>query len=196
MDNVRGRYRDHLRVAVLAALGVVACGPVVGALWAWLSPRGEAVVATGGLYVSEAGSQAAIASDGYFAVLGLLAGLSCGVVTFFATRGRGVAASVALAAGGCGGSLIAWLSGGWLGPEEVRLAARGADVGTRIDLPLHIGAPGVLLAWPIAAVSVLLVLTAALERIDPPGAWSPPPGGGFPHEPGAPYEPRAPYGAA
>lgn len=165
--------RHPIAVGVLTAAAVAACGPVVGALWVWLAPRGEAVVAADGVYVAHPDGQAAIAADGSFAVIGLGAGLLCGIVVYLATRGRGVAAALGMAAGGSAGSLVAWLTGVWLGPGSVRVAARGADVGTRIDLPLDLGARGVLLVWPIAAVAVLMILTAALDRVDPPGAWRP-----------------------
>jgi hypothetical protein len=174
-------FARRVATGLLVALAVAACGPVMGALWAWLSPRGLAVVGPGGVLVADTQSQAAIAADGYFAVLGLTVGLACGVVAFLATRGRGVVAAVALAAGGCAGSVLAWWTGAWLGPEEVRIAARGADVGARLEVPLEIGAPGVLLAWPIAAVSVLLVLTAMFDRVEPDGAWRTP--GPYRHRP-------------
>jgi hypothetical protein len=169
---VPSRLRREVGVAAALAATVAATGAVVGAVWVWTTPRAQAVVGDGGVFLADPEGQAAIATDGRFALLGAGAGLCCGLLAFVVLRHRGVSAAVGLAAGGVAASVLAWRLGTWLGPEAVSVAAKGAAAGTRLDLPLELRATGVLLAWPLLAVASYLVLTAALVREDPPGAWA------------------------
>jgi hypothetical protein len=177
---VPSRLRREVGVGAALAVAVAAPGALVGALWVWTAPRAQAVVGDGGVFLTEPEGQAAIATDGRFAVLGAVVGLLCGLLGFVLVRQRGVATALGLAAGGLAGSVLAWRLGAWLGPEAVSVAAKGAAAGTRLDLPLELRATGVLLVWPLVAVASFLVLTAALVREEPQGAW-----------PSAPEEPPA-----
>jgi hypothetical protein len=55
--------------------------------------------------------------------------------------------------------VLAWRLGHLLGPEELLPRASSAAEGTTLRGPLDLRAVGVLLLWPIAAVSGFLSLT-------------------------------------
>lgn len=106
----RGRGR-RVTVAVLAAaaLGAVALGLVVGQVWRLIAPRLPVVKVEGGYrYVGDAQSEQPVAADGWFGLLGLIAGILAAVLAWWLLRHRrGVAVLAMLVLG----SLV----GGWLG---------------------------------------------------------------------------------
>ncbi|MFE5869162.1 hypothetical protein ACFQ6V_10970, partial [Streptomyces roseifaciens] len=75
---------------------------------------------------------------------------------------------------------VAWRVGTALGPTtDVVAAARAAGRGVVFDAPLKLAAKGALLAWPLAAMAVHLLLTALFGPRDP----EPEPDWSVPEEP-------------
>ncbi|GAA1083624.1 MULTISPECIES: hypothetical protein [Kitasatospora] len=167
----------EVRIGVLIAAGGALLGVVLGLLWLWLAPRvGLVVKGDQLLYADPEGEQRA-GADSVFALLGLGAGLVTALTAFLFTRGRGggVAVAAGLAVGGLAGSVIGWQLGMKLGPASDLVAhARQVGDGGRFSAPLELGAHGALLVWPMTAMVLLLVLSAAFGKReeDPPPYWA------------------------
>ncbi|WP_431678061.1 hypothetical protein [Kitasatospora sp. KL5] len=179
----------ELRIGALITVAGALLGVVLGLLWLWLAPRvGLVVKGEQLLYADPEGEQRA-GADSVFALLGLGAGVVTALAAFLSTRrrGGGIAVAVGLALGGLAGSVIAWQLGTRLGPTSDLVAhARQAGDGGRFSAPLELGAHGALLVWPMTAMVLLLVLSAAFGKReeDPPPYWaSPQPWAHHPQEP-------------
>lgn len=146
------------RLGDVLAVHAVAAG-LVGLGWYALAPRLTYTVVggTAALFDETRYSQV-FWGDGTFAVLGLLAGVACAVVLLL--RGQtGVGLPVGVAVGGVVGSLAAWWLAVQLGPG--RLDALAAAVGDgEVRAGPELLAPGVMVVWPVAALTVVLVATA------------------------------------
>ncbi|MDT3398786.1 hypothetical protein RKE29_19405 [Streptomyces sp. B1866] len=162
-----GLRADVVRAALTGA-AVAVSGVLLGLLWLWLAPRVPLVSDGRAVYLKNSESEEAIGADGTFVLLGLAFGAVSAAVVFWSHRRGGVPLVVALAAGGLLGSVVAWRLGVWLGPESDIVAhARRVGRGVVFDGPLELGAKGALLAWPVAAMMVHLVLTGLLGPRDP-----------------------------
>ena len=155
-----------------------------------------------GLYRVGESNESAIGADGWFAIVGVLAGIAVALAVYLATRPGRVVPLVALAVGGVAGALVAWRTGAFLGPGDLVSSAASLPVGHRLDAPLKVSAYGVLLTWPMAAVITFFGVSAGADAspaLDPghpaedPGpqvpAWSPV-SPVSPDGPVAPSEPR------
>lgn len=167
----------ELRIGALLTVAGVLLGVVVGLLWLWLAPRVMLVATSDAIrYVDPEGEQRA-GADGVFALLGLGAGLLSALVAFLLTRqrGGGIAVAAGLGLGGLAGSLVAWQLGVRLGPStDVIANAKAAGKGVEFSSAIDLGARGALLVWPMAALVLLLILSAALGKReeDPPPYWA------------------------
>lgn len=166
-----------LRLAVLV-------GAVLGVIWWRVAPRVMVEVTADGLALVDPAGKAFIAADGWFAVLGALAGLVCGVIGVLRWRRDGIGLAVGEAAGGVLGALVAMLVGQWLGRSTLD---GSAAVGTIAEASLQVRATGVLLAWPLVALLVVVAVAVSFglddpEPVGPDDAVSPgaPPGPGSP----------------
>lgn len=179
--------------ALITAAGAL-LGLLVGVLWLWLAPRVMLVASTDAIrYVDPEGEQRA-GADGVFALLALAAGALTALVAFLLTRrrGGGIAVAVGLATGGLAGSVVAWQLGMKLGPStDVIANAKRAGQGVDFSAAIELGAPGALLVWPMTAMVVLLILSAAFGKReqDQPPYWAGPqwqqPTSGTPQDPPA-----------
>jgi hypothetical protein len=151
-----------LRLALLQLMLSLA----LGALWFVVAPTPEYEVASGGLFFVSSQPSEFIAMDGWFAGLAAVAGIVAGL---YVARGDrwSIPALVLVAAGGLGGSWLAWKLGHALGPGEAQLEA-GLVGGTIVYGPLDLEALGVLAVWPI--VSLVVVLFALAWRSPEPEA--------------------------
>lgn len=159
--------RREIAVAALAFLAVAALGPLVGLVWAWVSPRAPAIRLEGDAYqhVSDAPEQA-VAADGWFSVLGLGLGILIAILAYAGLRRyRGVPMLLAITAGSLVSAYLAWRVGEAIGADEL-IRARAAAPGERIELPLHLGATGLDPAdpwWPrITGAAAFQALAAAV----------------------------------
>jgi hypothetical protein len=149
-----------------AAAVCVPLGIPLGVAWWWLAPIPLVVVRGDGVFLTNPETSAFIAADGWFAALGLLAGLLSAGLVYGVARGRGVPALLGLTIGGLLASLVAWQLGHLLGPDELLPRAEAAAEGATLEAPLDLRAWGVLLLWPVAAISGFVALTLRLEPSD------------------------------
>ncbi|MFD8610798.1 DUF2567 domain-containing protein [Streptomyces sp. NPDC059631] len=165
---IRAELREAAVVTVAVALG----GVLLGLLWLWLAPRvlmvGTVTQDSWAIYLKDVEGEQAIGIDGTFTLLAVGLGVLSAVAVFLSRRRGGVPLVVALCVGGLLGSLLAWRLGVWLGPQQDIFAhARAVGQGKTFPAPLHLGATGALLAWPLAALVVHLALTALFGPRDP-----------------------------
>ncbi|UWE08948.1 ABC transporter permease [Actinacidiphila bryophytorum] len=185
---------SEVRRGALVALLVTVCGVALGLLWLWLSPRVPLVSDGRAVYLKDTEGEEAIGGDGTFALIAAGLGILTAAAVFWRYRRGGIGVVLGLAAGGVLASLVGWRLGVWLGPDT-DIVAHATAVGPKVvfDAPLELRAKSALVAWPIAAMVVHLVLTSAFGPRDPdvPGAkslypaWTPPP----PPNPSAPPPP-------
>ncbi|MET8970683.1 DUF2567 domain-containing protein [Streptomyces hydrogenans] len=163
---------EVLQGLVVTAASAVA-GAVLGALWVWLAPTVQLISDGKGVYLRDSEGEAAIGADGTFVLLALAFGAVAGLVVFLARRKGGVPLVLGLAIGGVLGSLLAWWLGTKLGPTADVVAhakAVGPEVVFDAPLKLQMGAAA-MLAWPLAATVVHLLLTGLFGPRDPEPGW-------------------------
>lgn len=178
--------RDEGRVPLAVVAAIVLTAAPVGLVWAALSPRVSVSFSTQGPSLEQPESSEFFNADTSFLLALLVAGLVTGAVAWLLTRGRGPGIAVALAVGGTlAGAIAREVGGRWVVDARLaRLCAAGCDLydGTpdvRAGL-VEIGSGAVYLGgivWSIAALVVLVVLTAAFDREEDESArpWSAPP---------------------
>lgn len=144
-------------------------GPLAGLLWANTIPKVTYVIIQGEPLIADPEGEGPVGIDGRFALIGLAAGLLCGIAAY-AARGRrnDIALILGIAAGGVAASLLAWKTGHLIGlghfDDVVRHGRDGATVTGVADLR----AKGVLVFWPVAAVAAYGLLEVLVRRL-PPG---------------------------
>lgn len=132
----RRRWRS-VRAALLLGTVVAAFGPAVGWLWANLAPRVAVIKTDQGFVYADAEPEQAVAADGWFAILGLAAGVALALLAWvLLRRHRGIAVMVGLTLGSLGGALLAWWIGHKIGLAQFEGVRDSAAVGTRLDAPL------------------------------------------------------------
>ncbi|MFI8432371.1 ABC transporter permease [Streptomyces sp. NPDC079020] len=164
----------ELRQAAVVMVLVALTGLGLGLLWLWLAPRVPLISDDTAVFLKDSEGEEAIGADGTFVLLALVFGaVTAAAVVFFRRRG-GIWLVVGLALGGLLGSLLAWRVGVWFGPtSDVVAHAREVGKGVVFDAPLELHAVGAVLAWPIAAMSVHLGLTAMFGPSDIEPDWGP-----------------------
>jgi hypothetical protein len=131
-------------VAVLVLLGVP-----IGAWWWAVAPPVVATWTGAGFFPIQTEPDGYITADLQFGLWMLVFGIAA---SWWARRrwlASPVIALIALILGLLGAAALAVLVGGWLGPS----ATPDVLVGTRVEGPLRLRAPGLLLIGPIAAVA-------------------------------------------
>jgi hypothetical protein len=156
---IRGRPPSLRRVVVEALLVCLVAGLLVGLLWFLLAPQFSVEMVGEELRPSGPMGENQFGTDAWFAVISGVAGVLIALVLFTRHRHRPVATVCALAAAGLVGSAVAWRLGVLLGPDPVTGTLQDMADGTRLDLPLDLRASGVLLAWPIASVATVVVMS-------------------------------------
>jgi len=145
---------------MLVMVGLAMCaGAGVGVLWTLIAPTVTAVVGESSITLTEHQSGRMFGREG---ILGLLSA-GAGIASAVAARGwlhrAGPFAVLALAVSGFLGSVVAWRTGVWLGPDPVETLT-GLTVSGTVPLPFELRSYGILLVWPIAAVFVTLWMLA------------------------------------
>jgi hypothetical protein len=128
-----GSMTAALAVAVLVALA----GAGIGWLWAELAPRIAVIKAEQGFLYADSEPEQAVAGDGWFAILGAVAGLLFAVLAWYLLRRyRGPAILVGLTLGSLVGAVLAWWVGYKIGLAQFDQARQVAAMGARLNAPL------------------------------------------------------------
>ena len=155
-----------LWTAILGTVFVIPLGVLAGFVWLWLAPR--AMVSAdgkGGAQLLNPETKAFAGADVTFLFITVVAGLLCGIVAALLARHRGVAVSVALAAGGTiAAVLAAWIGRAMSGGPAAHWAHHVSAGHHRFFIELT--TRQYLVVWPLAAVLVTFV--AALATPDRP----------------------------
>ncbi|HSK25455.1 MAG TPA: hypothetical protein VK894_00915 [Jiangellales bacterium] len=162
------------RAALEILLSSLVAAVALGATWSAVVP--DVVVTVGADGDPRLGSGAAsgvFGFDAWFLVLGAACGLLLGPVLFVRHRRYPVVVVVSLVVAGVLGSLLAWWVGTALGPGPTAERAAGLTEGATLLLEPGLEAYGVLLAWPIAGLVAVLVVSAWLDDRSPLAAATP-----------------------
>jgi hypothetical protein len=155
---LRGRRPSTPRVFLEAIVVCVVAGLLVGLLWFLLAPEFAVEMVGGELRPSGPMGESRFAADAWFAIISGIAGVLITLVLFTRHRHRPVETMCALVIAGLAGSVVAWRLGVLLGPAPITGALDDLAEGTRLELPLGLGATGTLLAWPIGSVAAVIVM--------------------------------------
>lgn len=158
---------------LIGVLSMVA-GVLVGLIWRAVAPLVQGVVSVSNgqksAYYSNPETKGFVGQDGTFGICAAVAGILLAVAAFVWFRRRGpVGAAVALAGAGIGAAYFASWFGTWLGPGHGSIFAAAQNVpnnGT-FNLPLTIGATGVIWLWPAIAVGLYFLLMLIFGPSDP-----------------------------
>lgn len=153
-------------VGVMASVMVgafVVAGAIAGMVWSRLglsAGQVEMVMGEDGpIFRNEFDAGQVVAMDGWFAVLGLIAGAVVGSVLFVVFRGNGPWATLCLTVASAIGAVVAFGVGALAANDQVIVAWEPrAEIGAPLSAPLTVHAYGVLLAWPIATLVGIAVL--------------------------------------
>ena len=164
-----------MRTAALVVVCSVLVALPVGLAWWLLAPLTLVEKRSDGLYrVGGEGDETAVAADGWFAAITLVAGIVVALVVYLRTRpGRVVPLRRPWPSAGCSGRSRPGSSGHLLGPGSLQATAAGRPKGATFHGPLDVSAYGVLMAWPMAAVITYFAVAAGAETGDheqPPDA--------------------------
>jgi hypothetical protein len=161
-------------VAVLTTLAVAVLGAPLGVLWHYLSPTVPLIDAgQNGIVVNDPSPEEYIASEGWFALLGLGFGVVVAIVAWMLLRrhrGPGLLAGVTLGALGAAGA--AWLLGRQIGLAAYEQWRDTAVAGATYNAPPDLHARGTLLV-PAFAAAIVMTLLAGWSNdpdLDRPGA--------------------------
>jgi len=154
-------------LALLLVLCVV-LGLVGGLVWYLVAPTPAFLVEGGQLMYRKELPGEYVAMDGWFAVIGAVAGLLVAVVVL--RRGPlTMARVVAVPLAGLLGAWVMWRLGAALAPASSGLNADAGSLpsGTVLHGKLDLNAKGVLLIWPVVSLLVLTFALAFSGRAEP-----------------------------
>jgi hypothetical protein len=153
----------HVGIALVVVSVSAATGLAAGAVWAAVAPRRILVVGADGVTPELTAGDPAFAAEGWFSVVGAVAGVLLAVWTWRRSR-EDVAALLGLTVGGVLGAAVAWRLGRWLGPDALSTSVLDLPVGTRVPEPIDVRAYATLLIWPLVAVATYFSLTVGEQR--------------------------------
>lgn len=168
-------YGEMLGALIIGAASLAA-GVVAGLAWRYLAPMVQGVVSISdgqkSAFYADPETKAFVGQDGVFAICAAVAAVLLAVAAFLWLRLRGPVGA-ALGLGGCGigaAYLAAWI-GGRLGPGGGSIVAAAQNVPNNgsFDLPLRVGATGVIWLWPAIAVGLYFLLMLVFGPADPDG---------------------------
>lgn len=159
----------RLVASLVAVVGAIGFGALLGVVWEALAPRVSLVVASDGRpYPEGYQPEGYMTDDGIAALLCLAAGLIMGIAAVWASRRiapRDHALLVALGSVlvlGTAGALALWWTGEMIGGFDFEAAVASSVEGATLTAPLTLRMPGVLVLWPLAGVLVVF-LTAVSD---------------------------------
>lgn len=159
-------WRAEVVTAVVVILAVAALGGAVGLIWHAVAPHVDVPAAINN---PEEHTKALMGDDLWLALLGIIAGVLCGVVLFVLspTVAEGPGALVGLVAGGFLAMLVADRVGYLVGVDSLRhtlnaafphATPKGID-GVVSLLDFRVRATAMLLTWPVASLLVTAITT-------------------------------------
>lgn len=150
--------RADLTTAALMAVLLALFAPLVGLLWAHLSPELSVTQVLSG---SEVPFKAEIGDDVWFLLLAGLAGALTGAVAY-TVGGRGPGVVLGLVFGGLGAAAVAARVGFLAQRAHLlgQMRSHGVNPLYYDALEFKLRALGVVTAWPIAAVAVFMIVAA------------------------------------
>lgn len=163
-----GRAHPAARDALVIVGCYVLLGVVGGLLW-WLlvDPAVFTKVSDGGS-MGELELGRRFNGDGWYAVIGAVAGLVSGVaITRWRSRDL-VLTTILLVVGACVAAAVMAVTGHLLGPGDTDVALAAADEGAQIPIQLEVTAKAGYLVWPIAALvgSLFVLWSPSRETAD------------------------------
>lgn len=134
-------------LAWFTAIGVI--GAVV---WWQLTPLAEFTRTATDAQMGEEDLGRQVSSDGWYFVIGAVAGLFSGITLLLLKRRDPLLMVVLVALGGFLASWVMLWVGLWLGPPDPESVLPTVDVGDKVPLQLKLHASGIQLVWPVAAL--------------------------------------------
>lgn len=199
----RGAGRDV--VVVLGSLLVL--GLLCGVLWSLVASPAEFTKVSNGASMDEDQIGRQFAVDGWYVVIGALAGLGAGLVLAWKRSRDPLLTTVLLVVGSVLAAVVMALVGHLLGPGDPRAALRAAKVGGHVPQRLDVGlrpvrpfgpylrdTAALYLCWPVGALAgaLFVLLGRAPERPDRDAdGEGPEPGAGHESSQSAPRTPAA-----
>ncbi len=173
-ETQRPAWRGEACSAVLLGALSMSAGVLVGVVWRAVAPLVQGVVSISNgqksAYYANPETKGFVGQDGTFGICASVAAILLAVAAFVWFRRRGpIGAAIALAGAGIGAAYFAAWFGVWLGPGSGSIIAAAQNVpnnGT-FDLPLQIGATGVVWLWPAVAVGLFFLLMLIFGPSDP-----------------------------
>jgi hypothetical protein len=156
---VRGRPPSARRIVVETTVVCLVTGLLAGVSWWLLAPRFTVEVGAGELQPAGPFGESRFGADALFAIICALVGVLIALVLFTRHRHHPVLTACALVAAGVAGSIVAWRLGLLLGAGQGAEALDDMADGTRLELPLGLGATGVLFGWPVASVITVIAIS-------------------------------------
>jgi hypothetical protein len=165
------RMAGYKRVATAAVAfaGSALLGVVAGLIWAVVAPRALLQeVGQGTAEVVNAETNAFIAADGWFCVIGVVCGLITGVLGYrLAVRRARTTATLALIAGAVAGVLLMLWIGENIGLSTYNHQLATAANGTQFNSSLALGAKSALVFWPLVTSAVIGLRELGARKPDP-----------------------------
>lgn len=152
----RGRRRPSFVPVGLIAVIAAVLAVNVTLLWLLVAPRVPVIRVEQGFLYADAQPEQAVAADGWFAFLGLIAGLILAIVAWIMLRHRrGTAVLVALVLGSLVGAWLGWWFGTRLEMDHFDALVAGTPVGGSLEAPLSLGVTDLdrQSLWPVQVTS-------------------------------------------
>ena len=159
-------WLQELRDFLLVTTYVLLAGPIVGLIWSAAGPKVDLVRALGG---SGGAWRSEVGADVHFALLGIAAGVICAALVV-ACRRDGPGAIAGLAVGGIGAAFVADRVGYLVNRRDTLNLLHAHNVPLSlldkfgIDPFFKVRALGVVIAWPMAAIAIFMLVVAMRDR--------------------------------
>lgn len=153
---------------LIVAGAVVVLGAPVGLIWAWVAPKVELVQTAYGIYPIDGEPEGYFADDGWFMIVGAVAGIVLAVAAWLLLRRhRGPLVLLGLVIGSAGASVLAAWLGNKIGAAHYQDLIAHAPVDTHIFRPpkVRAGEGGLLfgiIPWVRGSMLVQALVAAAV----------------------------------
>jgi hypothetical protein len=175
MTGTAGVMRQRALIGLVVALAASALLGLAGGLaWSEIAPRAALQeISAGTAEVVNAETRAFIGADGWFCVIGAVAGLLTGVIGYVLGIARRdsvtrVAVTIGLIAGAVAGSFVMLWLGQRIGLGAYQHQLAKAAVGATFSASLMLGAKSALVFWPLLTSIVIVVAEVGRNRDQAP----------------------------